>query len=345
MEFIKPKRLKKGDTIAVISPSWGGPSVFPHIYENGIKVLKEKFGLKVKEYPTAKMAADILANDPRERAKDINDAFRDKEVKAIIASIGGDDSIRVLGHLDKEAILENQKIFMGYSDTTTYNTLFNQWGLVTFNGPAIMCGFSQLENFKAYEDHIRRILFENPEEYSYTPYEEWAMNYPDWGNKDNTGKVGEKNKNNGWHWVQGNSKVEGKLFGGCIDVLDMIRGTKYWHDVDFWEDKILFFETSEEKPSPDTVKYAIRNYGVQGILDRIVGIVVGRARDYSDEETKKLEENLVKVVSEEFNHPEMPILTNVDFGHTDPQFIMPLGVRAEINCREKTLKLVESSLV
>ena len=150
MKYVKPRKLKEGDTVAVISPSWGGPSVFPHIYDNGIRVLKAIFGLKVKEYPTARMSADELARNPRARAQDINNAFRDKEVNAIITTIGGDDSIRVLQYLDRTAVQEHPKIFMGYSDTTTYNTLFNQWGLVTFNGPAIMCGFSQLENFKRF---------------------------------------------------------------------------------------------------------------------------------------------------------------------------------------------------
>ena len=168
------------------------------------------------------------------------------------------------------------------------------------------------------------------------------MKYPDWSKKENVGKIDSKRKSEGWHWVQGSSRVSGLLYGGCLDVLEMIRGTEYWAPLDFWKGKILFFETSEDKPSPDFVKYAIRNYGVQGILDCIVGIVVGRARDYSEEETKKLEENLINVVSKEFNHPEMPIVTNLDFGHTDPQFILPLGVNAEIDCKNKTFRLLES---
>ncbi len=342
MKPIKPKKLKEGDTIAVLSPSWGGPSVFPHIYENGLKVLKEKFGLKIKEYPTATMDADKIYKNPKMRAEDINKAFADKEVSAIIASIGGDDSIRILKYLDKKIIKANPKIFMGYSDTTTLNTFLNQLGLVTYNGPAIMCGFSQMVNFPEYEKHVREILFGNFNSYNYKPYTEWTMKYPDWSKKENTGRIDVKRKSEGWHWIQGNSKVKGELYGGCIDVLEMIRGTEYWLKPKLWKGKILFFETSEDKPSPDFVKYALRNYGIQGILTNIKGIVVGRARDYSEEETKKLEENIIKVVSIEFNHPEMPIITNVDFGHTDPQIILPLGVKAEIDCKNKIFKLIEN---
>jgi len=344
MEFVKPKKLMKGDTIAVLSPSWGGPSIFPYVYENGLKILKEEFGLNIKEYPTARMEADKIHMNPKLRAEDINNAFADKSIKAIIASIGGDDSIRILKFLNKKIIKANPKIFMGYSDTTTLNTFFNQLGIVTFNGPAIMCGFSQMNNFPDYKEHVKKILFESQKEYTYKSYNEWSMKYPDWSKKENIGKIDSKRKNEGWHWIQGDSKVNGELYGGCIDVLEMINGTKYWAPLKFWKGKILFFETSEEKPSPDFVKYALRNYGIQGILDNIKGIVIGRARDYSEEETKKLEENIISIVSKEFNHPEMPIVTNLDFGHTDPQIILPLGVRAEIDCKNKTFKLKENSV-
>jgi muramoyltetrapeptide carboxypeptidase LdcA involved in peptidoglycan recycling len=343
MKFARPKRLKKGDTIAVLSPSWGGPSVFPHIYENGLRILKENFGLGIKEYPSTRMETDKIYMDPKIRARDINSAFKDKEVKAIITTIGGDDSIRILRYLDKKVIKANPKIFMGFSDITTLNTVLNQMGSVTFNGPAVMCGFSQMNNFPDYEKHVKEILFNNKKTYEYKPYKEWTMKYPDWSKKGSTGKIENKRKNEGWHWIQTNSKrVTGELYGGCIDTLELIKGTKYWAPLSFWKGKILFFETSEDKPSPDFVKYALRNYGIQGILDKIKGILVGRAREYSKKETKILEENIIKVISKEFNHPDIPIITNIDFGHTDPQIILPLGVKAEIDCTNKTFKLLES---
>ena len=86
MQYKKPERLHKGDTVAIVSPSWGGPSVFPRIYENGLKVLRQ-WGLKIKEFPTARMDANFLRANPQVRAEDINDAFADPEVKAIFASI------------------------------------------------------------------------------------------------------------------------------------------------------------------------------------------------------------------------------------------------------------------
>jgi len=217
--MIKPNKLNKGDTIAVLSPSKGLPSKYPHIFDNGIKNIKEKFGLKIKEFPTAKMDLNKLYEHPELRAKDINDAFADKEIKAIIASIGGDDSIRILKYIDKNIIRNNPKIFMGYSDTTTLNTFFNQLGLVTFNGPSIMAGFSQMNNFPESEKHVKDILFNNSSGYEYKPYSVWSNNYKDWSKKENVGQVNEIKKNNGWHWIQGKSTIRGTLFGGCIEVI------------------------------------------------------------------------------------------------------------------------------
>jgi muramoyltetrapeptide carboxypeptidase LdcA involved in peptidoglycan recycling len=337
MKYIKPNKLQAGDTVAVLSPSWGGPEMFPHIYENGIKVLEEKFGLKVKEFLTTRMPDAELSANPKIRADDIHAAFLDPEVKAIFASIGGDDSIRVLQYMDKKIIMDNPKIFMGYSDTTTYNLLFNQWGLVTLNGPAVMAGFSQMENFPLCEEHIRNILFDNPESYVLKPYSEYVDTFPDWGKVENTGKIGELKRSNPWNWLQGEGIVSGKLAGGCLDVLNMIRGTKFWPVLDYWNDKVLFIETSEDKPLPHTVKYTLRSYGVEGILDRISGILIGRARDYTDEENETLRKNVVEVVGKEFGRGDMPIVTDVDFGHTEPQLIMPLGIEVKIDCEKKEI--------
>lgn len=339
--IIKPKKLKKGDTIAILSPSWGGPSVFPHIYESGIKTLK-KLGFKIKEYPSARKDADFLSNNPEFRAKDINAAFADKEVKAIFASIGGDDSIRILPFLDLEIIKKNPKIILGYSDTTTLNSYLNQLGLVTLNGPCVMAGFSQWNSLeKSFQGHIQTILFENPRSYEYKPYKFYSNGYLDWSDKSNIGRIKERIKNSGWQWLQGDSKVQGELFGGCIEVLEFMKSTKFWPDENFWNNKILFLETSEEKPTPQQVMYMLRNYGIQGIFNKISALIIGRPRDYSDKEKEELNRNILKIVKTEFKNENLPIITNMDFGHTDPQWILPLGIKAEIDCHNKTFKLIE----
>ena len=341
MEKIKSRKLKKGDTIAVVSPSWGGPHIFPHVYELGINTLKD-LGLKIKEYPSARKDPQFLYHNPQFRADDVNRAFADREVDAIITSIGGDDSVRILPFLDLDIITNNPKIFLGFSDTTTINSYLNQVGLVTLNGPAIMAGFAQW-NFLPidYQEQIKEMLFENPSKYEYRPFDVYSNGYVNWNDVTNSGKVGEKIKSGGWNWLQGECVVHGELFGGCIEVLEMMKNTKFWPAQDFWKGKILFFETSEDKPSPDQVKFLLRNYGMQGIFNKIEALIIGRSRGYSDDEKIALDKNILDVIRIECNNERLPIVTNMDFGHTDPQWILPLGIRAEIDCVKKSFKLLE----
>ena len=339
---LKPAKLHTGDVIGIISPSWGGPSVFPHIYENGLKNL-QSLGFKVKEFPTARGDTAYQYQNPKVRAEDVNAAFADQEVKGIITSIGGDDSVRILPFLDREVITKNPKFFMGYSDTTILTAFCNKLGIVTFNGPSIMAGFSQMEaEGEQFRKHLEEFLFGDFHEYVYKPYDYYFNHYPDWSDKSNTGKVSEARKNTGWRWLQGHSTVQGELFGGNIEVLEFIKGTDYWFNKDFWNGKILFFETSEDKPTVSQVKYMLRNYGIQGIFDRVSAVLFGRARDYSEEEKKELDTTLTNVIGFEFGRTELPIVSNMDFGHTDPQIILPLGVKAEVNISDKSFKLLES---
>lgn len=344
MYYKKPKKLKKGDEVAIVSPSWGGPSAFPHVYENGLKVLKE-WGLKIKEFPTARMDAAFIRANPQARAQDINNAFSDQEVKAIFVSIGGDDSVRILPFLDKKIIAQNPKILMGYSDISTLHIFANLQGVTTFYGPSIMAGFSQMESLpESYKNHVKEILFEPKDDYEYKPYQIYCEGYPSWANIENVGKVNPIKSDDGWHWLQGNSKVQGELFGGCIEVFEMMKATDFWPLHDFWNDKIFFLETSENKPSIHFIDHVLRNYGMLGVYDRVNGFIFSRARDYSDDEKKELEEKIISVIAKEFGKPDLPVVANFDIGHTDPQLVLPLGVNAEIDCILKRVRLTESWL-
>lgn len=342
MKYIKPKKLNPGDIVAVLSPSWAGPSVFPAVYENGLEVLKE-WGLVIKEYPSTRAVSDQSLENAERRAKDINDAFADNDVKAIFASIGGDDAVRILPFLNEEVISSNPKIFMGYSDTTTILAYLNQLGLVTFNGPSVMAGFSQMENLpETFKQHVYDILFTISETYSYPSFSTYCDGYADWSRDENLGKAKALKIDNGMRAIQGNGLVSGKLFGGCIEVLEFLKGTRFYPQIDFFKEKILFFETSEEKPSIQSIKWMLRNYGVQGVFDKIKGIIFARARDYSDKEKRELDDAIIEIVSVEFGKNDLPIISNAEFGHTDPQIILPNGVEIEMDLDNLTLTLTES---
>jgi len=344
MRFVKPNRLKVGDTVAALSPSWGGPSLYPHVFDLGLRNLEQKFGLKIKEFPTARMDNETIYRNPKLRADDLNRAFEDPEVTAILASIGGDDSVRILPFLDLDLIKANPKILMGFSDSATFLTFLNTQGLVTYNGPSIMAGFAQMEHLdKAFETHVRELLFESPETYDFRPYSTWSDRYAPWSTPGYKGEVEAVFANDeGWRWLQGTSVARGRLFGGCIEVLEFLKGTRFWPTLDFFNDVVMFFETSEDKPSVSNVMYMLRNYGSMGVLERAAGLMFGRARSYSPLEKAELDNILVRTVSEEFGRPDMPIVSNLDFGHTEPQWVMPLGIGTEVDCQSRTIRLSES---
>lgn len=343
-QFQKPVRLRPGDTVAVLSPSWGGPSVYPSVFDLGLANMRDLLGVEVKEYPTTRMSPEGLHGNPRLRAEDLNAAFADPQVKAIVSSIGGDDSVRLLPYLDTGTMAANPKILMGFSDTTTLLTFANQQGLVTFNGPSVMAGFAQLKTLPPlFGRHIRQMLMEPSAEYAYAPYAERVVEAQCWEAPGYTGEATFA-PNAGWRWLQGDSVVRGLLCGGCIEVLEFIKGTPWWPSADFWQGKILFLETSEEKPTPDQVKYMLRNYGMQGILDRITGLLLARPQFYTMEERETLYKTVVSVVAGEFGRPDLPIIAEMDFGHEAPQSILPLGVMAEIDCIRQNFRLVEACL-
>lgn len=339
----RPPRLKIGDNVAVVSTSWGGPSAFPAVHQAGIAAL-ERLGLVVREYPGTRRSEADLRADPAGRAADLNAAFADESIAAIIASIGGDDSARILPYLDAELIRNNPKVFMGYSDTTTQLLFAHLLGLVTFNGPSVMAGFAQSAHFPAFARHVRSILFDPTPTYTYEAYPHWVDSYADWNATDDPTAIGDLRRHDGWRWLNGDGPIQGRLVGGCIEVLEFLKGSRYWPSEDWWTGRILFLETSEDRPTVEQVRYWLFNYGVQGVFERLHGLIIGRARGYTTDEKLRLDEAVRSIVVDEFGASHITIVTNMDFGHTDPQWILPLGTNAELNPLTSSFRLLEPAV-
>ncbi len=339
-------RLKKGDTIALVTPSWAGPAQYPWVFDQGIQRLKE-LGFVIKEFSSTRAGQAELQANPKLRADDINAAFRDPEVKGIIASIGGEDSIRILPYLDKEVVMKNPKFFMGFSDTTTLLVWLRMHGIISFHGPSVMAGFAEQGSFPTeFRDHLEAMLFSDWSRFTLRPYAEWTEQILPWEKKENLGikRIFEPNK--GWNVVNNvEGERRGELFGGCIEVLEFLKGTEYWPAKEFWSGKVLFLENSEEAPSIDRIKRILRNYGAQGVFERITGLLIGRGCNYDNDSKKDLERAVYQVVVEEYGGKHVPIIANMDFGHTFPQWILPIGGMVELDTGEKRLELIESPFI
>ncbi|WP_363550475.1 S66 peptidase family protein [Caldifermentibacillus hisashii] len=342
--LIKPKKLHSGDKVATVSPSWGGAGD-PEIrwrYEQGVERLKTVFDLQVVPMPNSLKGTEYLYNHPEARAEDLMAAFRDPDIKAIFTNIGGEDSIRLLPYIDFKVIHNNPKIFMGYSDTTIPHLFCLKAGVSSFYGPSILVDFAENIEMHPYTvDKIKRTLFSNKAIGEIEPAAEWTSEHVEWI-EANKNRKRVMQPNSGYEVLQGKGVVHGRLIGGCIEVLEFAKGTVLWPDEKYWDGCILFFETSEEKTEPTYIRYWLRNYAAQGILQKANGMIF--AKPYDEKYREEYKEEILTVMRE-YGLTNLPILYNLNFGHTEPKCILPYGALAEINCSKGSFSIQESGCI
>jgi muramoyltetrapeptide carboxypeptidase LdcA involved in peptidoglycan recycling len=339
-QTIKPPRLRPGDTVGTVSPSWGGAGTFPHRVEAGLRQL-EAMGFRTKVGAHALNRIGYVSDTPENRAADLHDMFRDPEVRAIVAAIGGDHSCQLLPLLDLDLIRANPKIFMGYSDNTVLNVAF--WkgaGLRTFNGPALITDFAEQPRMYEYTERcMLKVLCEAQPAGLVEPSPWWTEEFQNWEEKLDLERPRTQLPSPGWTWLKP-GKAEGTLVGGCVESLQHLRGTHFWPGLDDWQGAIFFWETSEDKPSPAVVDGILMDYENMGVLERLGGMIVGRPMYYTGEEKAQLND----IILERTRKYDFPVVTGMDFGHTAPQFTLPVGCRALIDGEGRRFEIVEAAV-
>ncbi len=342
LSLVRPRRLKSGDRIAAVSPSWGGPGALPQRYEAGKRQMREAFGLELVEMPHTLADPDWVKAHPEARAADLMAAFADPSIAGVFASIGGDDSVRLIPHLDLDVIRAHPKVFLGFSDTTALHFACLKAGLSSFYGPSIMAGFAENGGMHRFTvAALRRALFE-PEAMGDVPAntEGWTAERTDWADAAAQAVPRRLLPASPPRTVQGRGVVRGPLIGGCAEVLEMLKGTAWWPDASIWDGAILFYETSEMAPSPDFVRHWMRNYAATGILRRLAGMVIARPDPGSDPDyAARLDAVVVEVLAEE-GLTDLPVLSGFDFGHTQPMLTLPYGAMAELDCPATTWRIL-----
>lgn len=158
----------------------------------------------------------------------------------------------------------------------------------------------------------------------------------DWSARKDLERPRSRKLSPGWSWLKGDV-AEGVLIGGCLESLQHLRGTRFWPD---WEGALLFFETSEEAPSPAEVDGVLMDYENMGVLEKLSGLLVGRPMRYTDQEKQQLRD----VIAERAKNYDFPVVADMDFGHTAPQLTIPIGCRARINVPDETFELLEAAV-
>ncbi|MGX1269272.1 muramoyltetrapeptide carboxypeptidase LdcA involved in peptidoglycan recycling [Streptomyces phaeoluteigriseus] len=194
-----PPKPSPGDRVAVLSPGAGLPGLFPVPHELGLERLRKEFGLEPVEYPTTRK----MGATPRERADDIHAAFADPDIKAVIASIGGDDQITVLPLLDRELIRASPKPFFGTSDNTNLLAFLYNTGIVGYHGTTVMVQLGRpvaMDPLTA--ESLRAALFTSGP-YELRPAERWNDVNRDWADPATFDSEPETRPGTGWTWRNG----------------------------------------------------------------------------------------------------------------------------------------------
>jgi muramoyltetrapeptide carboxypeptidase LdcA involved in peptidoglycan recycling len=327
---IRPPRLSKGDRLAALTLSWGGPGAYPDRYEAGVRQLEASLGVEVVELAGTRRSPDEVAADPEARADDLHAALTDPSIAGLVSTIGGDDAIRVLPHIDLDLVAAHPKVLLGYSDTTMIHLAFQRAGVVSFYGPAIMAGFAENDGVHDYLlDGVTRAVFADEDVVWPENLDGWTVEHLDWGDPVNQQRPRTLRPSTGWRWLRGRRPVTGRSVVGCLEVLDWARGTPWWPDLD---GAVLAIETSEEAPPPDAVLRFVRCLAATGDLARLQAVVLGRpgGADLDPVEHGGYDEALLTGV-DEAGLGEMVVVTGVDLGHTDPTWTLPIGVDVAVD--------------
>lgn len=312
-DAIIPEALKEGDTIGIVSPASAIFETEPY------EIAKESFeamGLKVRFGKNTKNRYGHLAGTDEERAEELNEMFRDKSIRAIIALRGGSGAARILDKLDYEAIKKNPKIFIGYSDITALHlAIYEKTGLTTFHGPVAVSTWNSFSS-----GYLKRLLFQKE-----------AITY---SNPEKKGDELVQTKDRIRVIKEGT--VRGELLGGNLSVLTNIMGSEYFPEN--WNGKILYLEDVGEKI------YAVDRMMTQlylaGVFDQISGFVFGKCTDCNPGGSGYGSLTMEEVIDHFIKPLNIPAYSGAMIGHIDDNVTIPNGIEAELDATNGTLKLL-----
>ncbi|MFE4176686.1 S66 peptidase family protein [Streptomyces sp. NPDC056909] len=328
---VYPPKPQPGDRIAVISPSSGLPGLLPLPYELGLGRLAKDFGLVPVEYPATRK----MDSTPRERADDIHAAFADPTVRAVMASIGGDDQITVLPLLDRELIRAHPKPFFGFSDNTNLLAYLWNTGIVGYHGAGVMTELGRpgaMDPLTA--ESLRAALFTSGP-YELRPAERFRDPGDDWADPAVFAAEPETRPGGGWSWHGPGRVVEGRSWGGNLEILSwlLMADREIRRDLSVYDGCVLVLETSEDLPSAEDVFRILRGMGERDLLRRFPALLMARPKAWSftrpnspEEAARYAREQREAVLRALAAYaPGTVAVFDVDFGHTDPQLVIPYG--------------------
>ena len=316
---IVPQKLASGDEIRVVAPARS----LSIIGEKNTALAKKKLestGYTVT-FSEHCLECDLFASSSiQSRIADLHAAFADKKVKAILTAIGGFNSNQLLPHLDYDLIKKNPKILCGYSDITALaNGIFAKTGIVTYSGPHFST-FAMQKEFEFTQDYFNKCLVKKMSiavvASKYWSDDQWYLDQ----------EKRELHKNDGlWIIQEGSGSATGTIVGGNITIFSLLFGTPYMPNL---KDAIVFLEDDELAKGDTAVLFDDKLHSLfqQPGADGIKGIVIGRFQKKSNIQR----EHIAFMFKNMTNLNSIPVVANVDFGHTYPLITFPIGGKAEL---------------
>jgi muramoyltetrapeptide carboxypeptidase len=318
---IRPERLRPGDRVTLVSPSSPVASLVPRRLARALANL-EAMGYRPALARHATARRGHTAGTVAERLEDLHQAFADPEVRMVLCTIGGFNAHQLLEDLDYDLIRRHPKIFLGYSDITALHVAIGgRTGLVTFLGPAALPQFGEVGGlYPLTRDVFQRVLAEPTAPYTFPAAEEVVAERLRWDVEDTRPRRSERAAP-AVALVPG--VAEGRIVAGNLGTLLLLAGTPYWPELD---GALLLVEEDEDE-SPATLDRYFTQLRHMGVYDRIVGLGVGRM---PPEVGLGPDDPLADIVRYAIRGHRFPVALDLDFGHLDPLWTIPLGVRARL---------------
>lgn len=310
-----PARLEPGDEIRVIAPS----TSMALVKGEQLQLAKERlenlgfhvtFGQHVEEHD------EFFSTSVEHRLEDLHEAFQDKQVKAILTAVGGYNSNQLLKEMDYDLIKEHPKILCGCGDITALQlAIYRKTGLITYYGPH----FSTL-GMKVPSDYTMQCFLEaltNDAPFDIEPSKQWS---------DDKWHVEKEDR---IYYPQSDYDIlqdgegEGTLVGGHLSTLNLLQGTEFMPSL---KDAVLFLEDDEEC-HPFAFDRQLQSLLHLPDAERIKAIIIGRFQKNSNMTLEALK----KMIHSKKELKGVPVIANVNFGHTDPIATIPIGGQASIH--------------
>ena len=328
---IYPDKLKHGDEVRIIAPALSLKIISQDNINFANKMLAE-LGLKVSFGKHVNEQDMFDSSSIESRIEDIHDAFQDKNVKAILCVIGGANANQLLKYIDYDLIKMNPKILCGFSDINVLqNAIYQKTGLVTYSGPQYS-SFAMQKDFDYTLDYFKRILF-NENSIEVIPSKTWS---------DDAWFLDQENRvfhvNEGC-WIVHSGEAVGTIMGGNISTFQLLHGTSFMPSL---IDSVLFLEadTINEEHGVGEFDRQLQSIIHQPNFDKVKAILFGRfEKKFGMDITK-----LTAIINSKKELNNIPILANLDFGHTMPMITFPIGGICKIRATEESVFIEISDL-